>query len=106
MHENFLKALDQRVKVVISFYSKDDDKTITRTCAPLDFGPSQRKGKVINMGKNKYHFWDYDSDSKQHPLSLDPSVIRELSLTENKFNPSTDFDFDFTKIYWFIPRKW
>jgi len=39
---DFIQAIRQKKKVKITFDSKEDGAPITRTCAPLDFGPSRR----------------------------------------------------------------
>src|ERR1700691_6557588 len=59
-HGAFISGIVDRTKVVLTFVSKEDaGLLLSRTCAPMDYGPSSfAKNKA-----NRYHFWDYDSDS-------------------------------------------
>jgi hypothetical protein len=104
-HEQFIAAINGKNKVQVIFYSAEDGQEISRLCAPFDFGPSRRKGVIIDGGKNKYHFWDYDSDTKQHNLPLTSDKIRSLEVLNEKFDPCMEFDF-ISKVEWFIPRNW
>lgn len=99
MTADFIKAIHSKKKVRLSFYSKKDDEVITRLCAPMDFGPSSR-------AKNKddrYHLWDYESDSGNHTLSLLPAQIVKMDFTENKFEPS---EFVTWIPNWIVERDW
>ena len=105
-HKEFVNAIHSKSKVYVTFFSKEDDRVIERMCAPMDYGPSKRRGQIIDGGKNKYQLWDYDSDTKQHVLPLKSQNIRSLDVVSEKFNPRNDFDFDIDTVEWFIPRNW
>ena len=47
----FLSAINDKRKVRVVFYSREDGKNIERICAPMDYGPSRR----FNDGKDRYH---------------------------------------------------
>ena len=64
MEEKFINAIRAKQKIKLTFYSKEDIGVLVRTCAPMDFGPS-RRAKEKN---NRYHVWDYDSDTGTHVL--------------------------------------
>jgi hypothetical protein len=102
-HDAFINAIQTKNKVKLVFFSKKDNSDQERTCAPMDYGPSRRSG---SDGQNKYHFWDYDSDSKQHTLSLGSEQIKSITVLREKFDPKTDFEFDISNVEWFVPRNW
>lgn len=60
MHDKFIDAIHNRSKIQLTFYSKEDDATITRLTAPMDLGPSRR----AHDKSDRFHFWDYESDKK------------------------------------------
>jgi hypothetical protein len=61
-HQVFVDSLHARQKVLLTFYSSEDAAQLRRICAPMDFGPSRR----ARDGLDRYHFWDYSSDTKPH----------------------------------------
>ena len=88
------------------FFSQEDNQEIERMCAPMDYGPRKRQGKIIDGGKNKYQLWDYDSDTKQHVLPLKFQNIKSMDVVSEKFNPQNYFDFNIDTVEWFISRNW
>jgi hypothetical protein len=86
-HEKFISGIDSCQKVVLTFVSKEDGgQHLVRTCAPMDYGPSRRtKNK-----SDRYHFWDYDSDSPEgrHTLSLLPEQVVAMDLSDELFDPA------------------
>lgn len=95
-------AILKKNKVIIRFNSKDDSSTIQRTCAPLDIGPS-RRSKEQN---DRFHFWDYDSDKRQHVLSINPEQLVDIEISEEIFDPHSIVNWDTQKSPWFIKRDW
>lgn len=101
-HQTFLAALKSKNKVKLTFYSKEDHQNILRTCAPMDFAPSRRtKNK-----SDRYHFWDYDSDTTSHTLSLLPDQVIEMKLLSEKFEPSEFVSWDTSISKWSVDRDW
>lgn len=99
MTDNFIKAIQNKTKIRLSFYSKQDGAVLTRLCAPMDFGASKR-------AKNKddrYHLWDYESDTANHTLSLLPEQIVKMDFTDIEFDPS---GFVTWTPNWIIERDW
>lgn len=65
----------------------------------MDYGPSRRaKDK-----SDRFHLWDYESDKKNHVLSLLPSQIIEIRSLDESFEPS---EFITWNCNWFYPRDW
>jgi hypothetical protein len=99
MTKNFIRAIHNRTKIRLSFYSKQDSAVLTRLCAPMDFGASKR-------AKNKddrYHLWDYESDNANHTLSLLPEQVVKMEFTDIVFDPS---EFVAWTPNWIIERNW
>ncbi len=101
MTEQFINALKDKTKIRLTFYSKQDDMAVTRLCAPMDYGP----GKNTKKRDNRYHLWDYESQSSSpfHTLSLLPEQILEMEFTDLPFNPSEFVTWDTN---WIIQRDW
>lgn len=71
-------------------------------CAPMDFGPSRRTKDNLD----RYHFWDYESDTRNHVLSLPPEQIVQMESTEEFFDPIEFITWDVNKSPWFLQRNW
>ena len=103
MHkERFIEAIRARKMVRLTFFSKDDERTIVRKCAPMDYGPS-RRAKEKN---DRYHLWDYESDTGQHTLSINPDQVKGLEVLDEKFEPSEFVTWDTKASPWFVTRNW
>jgi hypothetical protein len=101
-HEVFIAGIGGCTKVVLTFASKEDGgQYLVRTCAPMDYAP----GRIAKDRANRYHFWDYDSDSPggRHTLSLLPEQIISIAATEKPFSPAEFVTWDTA---WNIPRDW
>lgn len=99
MEDIFIESLHSLKKVKLTFYSKEDGHNLTRLCAPMDIAISSRaKDKSL-----RFHFWDYESDKKNHTLSLLPNQIISIENTDLDFNPS---DFITWNTNWTIKRDW
>lgn len=102
MLDKFIQAIQGKSKVLVHFYSKEDGHIIVRTCAPLDYGPSRRSAQK----NDRFHLWDYDSDTKVHVLSLNPGQIQKIEILNEAFNPGEFVTWDTKQSKWFILRDW
>lgn len=102
MEDQFIQAIHNKQKVRLSFFSKEDGRVLTRLCAPMDFGPSRR----ATDKSNRYHLWDYESDTKNHVLSLLPNQISSIEVTDEHFEPNEFIIWDTQKSPWFLKRNW
>ena len=98
-HQTFVQAIHFKKKLKLTFFSKEDQAHLIRTCAPMDFGPS----RIATNKSNRYHFWDYDSDAQSHTLSLLPQQVIQIKAIEDYFNPA---EFVKWQPRWFLPRDW
>ena len=101
-HEIHLAALHSRTRIRLCFFSKEDGHVLQRTCAPMDFGPSRR----AKDQSDRYHFWDYDSDTARHVLSLLPVQIQSMTVLEESFDPAEFITWDVKSSPWFLTRDW
>lgn len=99
MKDQFIAAIHARAKVRLQFFSKEDDSALVRVCAPMDYGP----GTKARDGLDRFHFWDYESDTKPHPLSLLPEKLIALDTLVEAFDPA---EFVTWQPNWTVPRHW
>lgn len=104
MKDVFIEAIRGKRKIELTFHSKEDGHSITRKCAPMDYGPSKRKG-VKDKITPLFHSWDYESDSDKgpHTLSLLREAIIDMRVLDEKFDPGEFIDWSTN---WFISRDW
>ncbi len=101
--EKFLKAIDEKLKIKITFDSKEKG-IITRTCIPFDFGPSQKKDAIDKT--EKYHMYDLDSpDNGQHNLPVAENKMLKIEILEENFNPAEYVTWN-PPYKWIHPRNW
>lgn len=97
-HDDFLCAIARKNLVKLKFNSNSKG-TITRICAPMDFGPLKRSSSP----EMRYHFIDLDSSSGEHPLSIKPDQVLELNVLSDKFDPKNLVHWTPS---WHIARDW
>lgn len=94
-----VESIHNKKKIELTFFSKKDNTEVVRICAPMDYSPSKRaKDK-----SNRFHFWDYESPSGNHTLSLLPKQIVCLNPIDESFDPS---EFVTWEPNWTIERNW
>ncbi len=101
-HDTFMRGIKGMRKIRLTFFSKEDRGQLVRTCAPMDFGPSRRaKDK-----SDRYHLWDFESDTRNHTLGLPPTQIVSMELLSETFDPSDFVTWDVKASPWFVARDW
>ena len=98
MLNTFANALQGTNLVELTFKSNNQG-IITRTCAPMDYGPWRHTG----TGELRYHFIDIDSTDGMHPLSIQEEKIVTLRMLEEKFEPANLITWTPD---WHIVRDW
>jgi hypothetical protein len=99
MQNDFIAAIHSKNKIRLTFFSKEDRSLLIRTCAPMDFGASRH----ATNKSDRFHFWDYDSDTKNHTLSLLPNQVKSIEILEQTFNPA---EFVTWSPNWIVARDW
>jgi hypothetical protein len=98
----FLSAIENKQKVRVQFYSQEDKQVLTRTCAPLDYGPS----RIAKNPNGRFHLWDYDSSSEPHILSLLPDQVYDITVLKESFDPATIVTWNVKESPWATWRDW
>ena len=98
----FIDAIQAMKKVRLRFYSKEDGSILERTCAPMDYGPSRR----AKQQNDRFHLWDYDSDTEMHTLSLNPDQVVDIAVLDEQFDPQGFITWDTKTSPWFVTRDW
>lgn len=99
MHQKFVQAINEKKLVLLKFDSYEKG-IISRTCVPFDFGPSRK----YKDGLNRYHFYDLDSPSSNHNLSILPAQIISIEILDKSFEPAKYVTW--SPIRWFLKRDW
>lgn len=99
MKDRFISAIHSKNKIRLTFNSKEDGHALTRICAPMDFAPSSR----AHNKSDRFHSWDYESDTRNHTLSLLPEQVISIEVLPETFNPA---DFVTWSTKWVIQRDW
>ena len=102
MHAAFVAAIHSKNKIRLTFYSKEDGTQIIRTCAPMDYGPSRRAANK----SDRFHLWDYDSDTRSHTLSLLPDQVAGMDVLSDQFDPAEFVTWSTATSPWFVARNW
>jgi len=97
--ERFCRAIREKQKVRVTFFSQEDQTNLIRTCAPMDYAA----GKRIRLKRERYWVWDYDSDAKEHVLGLRPEQVVDMMFLEEPFDPA---EFVTWRTEWAIERDW
>ena len=101
-HSVFIDALHNRLCIELRFRSKEDSAVLVRRCAPMDFGPSRR----AHNQADRYHLWDYDSDTGRHTLSLLPAQVLSMIATKQYFDPAEFVTWSLATSPWYLERDW
>ena len=99
MYQEFIEAIHQKKKIRVTYFSKKDNATISRLCAPMDYGPHKR---FPDKG-DRFHVWDYEGSAGPHPAPLDPEQVQRIEVLDDTFDPA---DFVTWETDWVIPRDW
>src|SRR5271165_5995147 len=98
-HKQFIEAIREKHKVCLRFYSMADSSVIDLVCAPTDYGP----GSALQVGVNRYWFWDYTSNTGSPTLGLLPEQVLDIRILGEVFDPA---EFGTLWPTWAIPRDW
>ena len=99
MKDQFIAAIHSKSKIRVTFFSKEDRHNLSRLCAPMDYGPSRKAADK----SDRFHMWDYESDKKNHTLSLLPDQVISIEVLAQPFDPA---EFITWQTDWFVPRDW
>ena len=98
IYDDFVSAIEETNLIELTFNSSSKG-TITRICAPMEFGPWNRS----SSGELRYHFVDLNSSQGIHPLSIKEDQILRLNVLDEKFKPENIIQW---VPKWHIARDW
>ena len=98
-HEQFIKAITEKTKVSVQFFSMADSEVIDLVCAPMDYGPEAG----TTGAASRYLLWDYSSNNGSHTLSLLPEQVLDLRALGEVFDPA---QINVRPPQWCIDRNW
>lgn len=104
MKAEFIAAIHAKRKMRVTFNSKEDDGPITRVCAPMDYGPSNK----FKDGIDRFHVWDYfpDGGKNPHPIAIEPSQVRSMVTLDEIFSPAEFITWNTAQSPWHVQRNW
>ncbi len=95
----FIKSINSKSLVSVEFNSPDKG-VISLKCVPCDYGPN----KKFKDGLDRFHFYDLETTSKNHSLSINPSEVINIEILEENFDPAKYVTIPHKK--WHIKRDW
>jgi hypothetical protein len=82
-HEAFVRAIEERKKIEVAYFQNEQNQCVTKSCVPVYYGPATLEGV-----SDCYHFWDAAAEPGECMLSLPPSRIRQMRLSDDAFDPA------------------
>ena len=82
-HDIFIKATKDRKKVILTYFSGQQNLYMTRLCIPIQFDPSESE-----YDSECYYFWDSEADVGERLLAMPPSEITYIELSDETFDPN------------------
>lgn len=96
--DKFEKSINNKLIVKVVYITKNN-RILTRRCIPFDYGPS----RSFKDKSQRYHFLDIDSPNGKHIVSILPSQVLKIEITDINFDPSKYIHW---KPKWFLKRNW
>ena len=100
-HPIFLTALFAKKRLLVEFTDKRG-RVVTRTCAPLDYGPL--RGAIDPV--DRYQLWDLEGRRKPLNITLLDSDVRSFRALDETFDPADIITWAFKPNAWKLPRDW
>ena len=100
-HQVFLDALLAKKRLSVQFRDKTG-RTVTRNCAPLDYGPL--RGATDQA--DRYQLWDLEGKRKPLNITLYDADVVSFTALEETFDPAAIITWAFKPNAWKLPRDW
>lgn len=101
-HEVFLRALANKQRLSVRFFSKKEGRELTRVCAPLDFGPLRGAAEPVPH----YQLWDLEGKRKPLNVAVVAADVREMKVLDESFDPAQIITWKFKPKAWHVERDW
>lgn len=99
MRNTFIKAIHDRKKILVHFFSPDDREILVTKCAPIDCWS-------VNGGESSrisYDLWDYEAPGNQGAMTLPEELIVNIEILDEPFDPAEFADWPRR---WVVARDW
>src|SRR5688572_716480 len=100
-HQVFVDALIAKKRLVVELRDKSG-RTVTRTCAPLDYGPL----RGATDQRDRYQLWDLEGRRKPLNITLFDSDVVSFRALDETFEPAEIITWAFKPNAWKLPRDW
>ena len=100
-HQVFVDALLAKKRLRVEFRDKTG-RTVTRICAPLDYGPLRGAAEQ----NDRYQLWDLEGRRKPLNITLLDSDVGSFSALDETFEPAEIITWAFKPNAWTLPRDW
>jgi hypothetical protein len=80
-HEVFVRALREKKKVKLTFFSREQGCNAEKVCGPIVYSRP-----LARDDSDSYYFWDFDSGESEHLLCLSAPQIVSMELAEEPFD--------------------
>lgn len=99
--DRFISGIRSKQLLILTFIKGSGD-SVSRTCVPLDFGPSRR----LADNSDRFHVLDLDSPRGVHPAALLPESVTSITETGRLFDPIDHINWDVKQNPWYVSRDW
>ncbi len=82
-HDIFIQALKSRKKILLTYYDEELNLYLTRVCVPMEYSKTGSKDD-----SDYYSFWVEYAQKDERRLSLHPSQIKYMDLSDEVFDSS------------------
>ena len=81
-HRIFVQGINQKKIVKLTSSGEEQASNLVRLCAPMYYNQGQTEGDDLDL----YLFWDFKRTKGKYVLSVPPSQILNMELTEDSFS--------------------
>ena len=81
-HDKFIRAVKDRRKVIVTYFSGQFNLNLTSLCVPLEYEPSGGEEEP-----DSYYLWDPLGEIGERVLGLPASQIMYMELSDDTFEP-------------------
>lgn len=100
-HQVFVDALVAKKRLAVHFRDKEG-RMVTRTCAPLDYGPL----RGATEQDDRYQLWDLEGRRKPLNITIRDVDVESFTVLDETFDPADIITWAFKPKAWRLPRDW
>ena len=81
-HDVFIRSIERETKIKLTYFNRKHHRKVCSLCAPLHFS----KSLTDQEEQDCYYLWDFEAETGSNFLSLSPSQITGIELTDKAFD--------------------